>query len=190
MHNYFLQKNGKVYIISGKFKGRKISFNNTLYLRPTTNRIRETLFNWLSIYIKNARCLDCFSGSGALGIEAISRHAAFATLLEIEKTTVSKLKKTIKELNICNLEIVHTNTLYWLKNNGHPYDIVFIDPPYNQGLIEKTITLLDKNKWLKKNSLVYIEKEKKKSIKIPKNWTIYKKKNTSQIEYYLYMLNK
>lgn len=85
MNNSFLKKNGKIYIISGKLKGRKISFSNISNLRPTTNQIRETLFEWLSKYIKNSRCLDCFAGSGALGIEAISRHAAFSTLLEIKK---------------------------------------------------------------------------------------------------------
>lgn len=85
MHNSFFKKNGKIYIISGKLKGQKLSFKNNLKIRPTTNRIRETLFSWLSQKIKNARCLDCFSGSGALGIEAISRYASFVTFLEIKK---------------------------------------------------------------------------------------------------------
>ena len=84
MYNSFLKK-GKVYIISGKLKGRKLSFKNSLNIRPTTNRIRETLFNWLSKYVENSHCLDCFAGSGALGLEAISRNAKFVTLLEIEK---------------------------------------------------------------------------------------------------------
>ncbi|QCI17448.1 16S rRNA (guanine(966)-N(2))-methyltransferase RsmD [Buchnera aphidicola (Acyrthosiphon lactucae)] len=189
MHNSFFKKNGKIYIISGKFKGRKISFNNTENLRPTTNQIRETLFEWLSKYIKNARCLDCFAGSGALGIEAISRYAAFVTLLEIEKKTFFNLQENVKKLNISNLEIIRTNTLNWLKKNRKPYDIIFIDPPYHQGLINKTINLLENKKWIKKNSFIYIEHEKKQSLIIPKNWTLYKKKITNKIECYLYILN-
>ncbi|QCI21926.1 16S rRNA (guanine(966)-N(2))-methyltransferase RsmD [Buchnera aphidicola] len=188
MHNYFLQKHGKVYIISGKFKGRKISFNNISNLRPTTNQIRETLFEWLSKYVKNSRCLDCFAGSGALGIEAISRYASFSTFLEINKKTIINLKKNIKKLNIYNAEIIHTNTLNWLKKNGKPYDIIFIDPPYYKGLIESTINLLENNKWIKSQSIIYIEKEKKRPIFIPKNWILYKKKITNNIECYLYFV--
>ncbi|CAL4326093.1 16S rRNA (guanine(966)-N(2))-methyltransferase RsmD [Buchnera aphidicola] len=187
MNNYFFKKKGKIYIISGKLKGRKISFSNFLNLRPTTNRIRETLFEWLSKYIKNSRCLDCFAGSGALGFEAISRNAEFLTLLEIEKKTVSILQKNIKKLNINNLELIHTNTFHWLKKTGKPYDIIFIDPPYYQGLIQKTLILLENKKWVKKNSLIYIEKEKSQDLILPKNWILYKKKNTKHIECYLYI---
>ncbi|ACL29855.1 16S rRNA (guanine(966)-N(2))-methyltransferase RsmD [Buchnera aphidicola str. APS (Acyrthosiphon pisum)] len=188
MNNSFFRKNSKIYIISGNLKGRKISFKNIPNLRPTTNQIRETLFEWLSKYIKNSRCLDCFAGSGVLGIEAISRYAAFSTLLEIEKKTFLTLKKNIKELNIYNVEIIRTNTLHWLKKTRNkPYDIIFIDPPYHQGLVKKTINLLENKKWIKKNSFIYIEQEKKQSIIVPKNWTLYKKKITNQIQCYLYI---
>lgn len=189
MNNSFLKKNNKIYIISGKLKGRKISFDNIPNLRPTTNQIRETLFEWLSKYIKDSRCLDCFAGSGGLGIEAISRHAAFSTFLEIERKTFFTLKQNAKKLNISNLEIIRTDTLNWLKKSGKPYDIIFIDPPYYQGLIKKTIDLLEYKKWIKKNSFIYIEQEKQKSLIVPKNWTLYKKKITNRIQCYLYILN-
>ncbi|ANZ22278.1 16S rRNA (guanine(966)-N(2))-methyltransferase RsmD [Buchnera aphidicola (Diuraphis noxia)] len=189
MRNHFLKKNGKVYIVSGKLKGRKISFTSAVNLRPTTNRIRKTVFEWLTKYIKHARCLDCFAGSGALGIEAISRHAEFLTFLEIRKQTIMNLKNNIHTLNIHNLEIIHTNTLNWLKKHGTPYDIIFIDPPYHTGLIQLTLELLEKNKWVKKNSLIYIEKAKGKSLSLSKNWILHKKKITNDIEYYLYFFN-
>ncbi|QCI23601.1 16S rRNA (guanine(966)-N(2))-methyltransferase RsmD [Buchnera aphidicola (Macrosiphoniella sanborni)] len=189
MNNSFLKKNNKVYISSGKFKGRKISFNNCDHLRPTINRIRETLFSWLSKYIKNAKCLDCFAGSGALGIEAVSHYAESSTLLEIEKKTFLNLKKNIKQLKISNIKIIHTNTFYWLKKTGKPYDIIFIDPPYYQGLVNKTINLLINKKWIKKNSLIYIEQEKKEPLTTPKNWNLYKYKTTNQIQYYLYIVD-
>jgi 16S rRNA (guanine966-N2)-methyltransferase len=144
MHNYIIKKNGKIYIISGKLKGHKIFIKKNIKIRPTTNRIRETIFNWLSKYVNNARCLDCFAGSGALGIEAISRNAKFVTFLEKNKNTVISLKENIKRLNISNLEVIHTDTLYWLKKNRKPYDIVFIDPPYKTKLVNQTLFLLEK----------------------------------------------
>lgn len=190
MNNNFIKKNNCVSIISGKLKGRKIYFKDTPYLRPTINRIRERLFDWLSKNIKNAHCLDCFAGSGILGIESISRYAAHVTSLEIDQNTAIILKNNAKKLKINNLNIIHTNTICWLKKNGTPYDIIFIDPPYEIELINKTLILLNKNKWLKKNSIIYIEKNKKSFLKVPKNWILYKKKHTSQIEYYLYTVNK
>ncbi|CAL4317880.1 16S rRNA (guanine(966)-N(2))-methyltransferase RsmD [Buchnera aphidicola] len=189
MNNNFIKKNNYVSIIAGKFKGKKIYFKDNLYLRPTTNRIRETLFNWLSKTVQNAICLDCFAGSGVLGIESISRNATHVTSLEIDKNTAIILKNNIKKLKINNLNVIHTNAIHWLKKNGTPYDIIFIDPPYSIELINETLILLNKNKWLKKNSMIYIEKNKKKILKIPENWVLYKKKHTSQIEYYLYTLN-
>ncbi|CAL4317856.1 Ribosomal RNA small subunit methyltransferase D [Buchnera aphidicola (Hyalopterus amygdali)] len=188
MYNYFFKKNGKIYIISGKFKGKKILIKNNPNIRPTTNRIRETLFNWLSKYIVNSRCLDCFSGSGALGIEAISRYAKFVTLLELEKKTIFSLKKNIKNLNISNLELIHTNTIDWLKKKKKPYDIIFIDPPYNQKLVDQTIFLLEKNKFIKNKSLIYIEMKKENIFSAPKNWILHKKKTTSKIACYLYIV--
>ncbi|QNS01780.1 MAG: 16S rRNA (guanine(966)-N(2))-methyltransferase RsmD [Buchnera aphidicola (Pentalonia nigronervosa)] len=189
MH-YHYKKNRKIYIISGKLKKRNILFTHTSNLRPTMNHIRETLFNWLSTHIKNARCLDCFAGSGILGIEAISRYAAFVTLLEINKKTILQLKKNSVKLNIKNLEIIKTNTLFWLKKIGQPYDIIFIDPPYDTEIINKTIFLLEYGTWLKNNSLIYIEKNKKKNITIPQNWILYKKKISGQTEYCLYVFKK
>lgn len=190
MCNSFFQKKGKVYIISGKLKGRKLSFKNHINIRPTTNRIRETLFNWLSKYIQNSYCLDCFAGSGALGLEAISQHAKFVTFLEIEKNTVFSLIKNTKELNISNLEIIQTNTLNWLKKPRKSYDIIFIDPPYNTKLIEKTIILLEQKKWIKNKSIIYIETKRNQPIVISQKFSLYKKKITSKIACYLYIFQK
>ncbi|QCI18596.1 16S rRNA (guanine(966)-N(2))-methyltransferase RsmD [Buchnera aphidicola] len=189
MYNSFFKKKGKVYIISGALKGRKLSFQNDSKIRPTTNRIRETLFNWLSKYIENASCLDCFAGSGALALEAISRNAKFVTLLEIEKNNIIYLKQNVKKLNIYNIEIIHTNTLNWLKKPKKTYDIIFIDPPYNAKLIEKTIVLLEKKKWIKNQSMIYIETKKNEFVTISNHFTLYKKKITRHIACYLYIFN-
>ncbi|WP_422667497.1 16S rRNA (guanine(966)-N(2))-methyltransferase RsmD [Buchnera aphidicola] len=188
MNNYFFKKN-YVSITAGQFKGKKIFFSNTSNVRPTMSRIRETLFNWLSKNIKNAHCLDCFAGSGVLGIESISHYAKSVTSLEIEKKTVLTLLKNIQKLKINNINIIHTNSIYWLKKNGTPYDIIFIDPPYKMNLLNKTIILLNKNNWIKKNSIIYIEKDKKTPLVIPKNWILHKQKKTSKIEFFLYIFN-
>ncbi|WP_343154275.1 16S rRNA (guanine(966)-N(2))-methyltransferase RsmD [Buchnera aphidicola] len=187
MYNSSFKNKSKVYIISGNLKGRKLSFRNNINVRPTTNRIKETLFNWLSKYIQNAYCLDCFSGSGALGLEAISRNAQFVTFLEIEKQNILSLINNTKKLNISNLEIIHTNTLNWLKKPRKSYDIIFIDPPYHKKLIEKTITLLEQNKWIKNQSIIYIETTKDQNFSISDHFTLYKKKITSRISCYLYI---
>ncbi len=187
MYNSSFKNKSKVYIISGNLKGRKLSFRNNINVRPTTNRIKETLFNWLSKYIQNAYCLDCFAGSGALGLEAISRNAQFVTFLEIEKQNILSLINNTKKLNISNLEIIHTNTLNWLKKPRKSYDIIFIDPPYHKKLIEKTITLLEQNKWIKNQSIIYIETTKDQNFLISDHFTLYKKKITSRISCYLYI---
>lgn len=181
-----MKKNTNLRIISGKFKNRRIPVINEKKLRPTTNQIKETLFNWLNKKIKNANCLDCFSGSGALAIEAISRAAKYVTLLEINKNMIKQIKYTVKKLKIPEIEIIHTDTLKWLKKKT--YDIVFLDPPFYNTILENTIFLLENNRWLKNESWIYIEQEKiKKNIYIPKNWILKKEKITGKVKYCLYI---
>jgi len=109
-------KTTSIKVIGGKYKKSSISVVNTKGLRPTTNYIRETLFNWISSEkIKKSHCLDCYSGSGALGIEAISRYALSSTFLEIQKKVTLTLKKNLTRLAIKNVHVINTNTLKWLK---------------------------------------------------------------------------
>ncbi|CAL4317814.1 16S rRNA (guanine(966)-N(2))-methyltransferase RsmD [Buchnera aphidicola] len=180
-------QNGKIYIIAGYLKGRIINTFNHKRLRPTTNRMKETIFNWISQKIHNAYCLDCFSGSGALGIESISRYAKFATLLEIDQKIYNNLYNNIKQLNIKNINIIRTNTLTWLKINKKKYDIIFLDPPFKENTLQKTIFLLEKTHCIKKSGYIYIENLiSNKNIKIPNNWKLWKKKYTSKISYAIY----
>ncbi|CAL4317782.1 Ribosomal RNA small subunit methyltransferase D [Buchnera aphidicola (Periphyllus testudinaceus)] len=184
-----MNKKNVLRIIGGKFKRHKIYIKHTKNLRPTQNFIRETLFNWLKKYIQNSKCLDCFSGSGILGIEAISRNAKFVTSLEINKNSIENIKKNKKKLKIKNMEIIHTNSLIWLKKKKFKYDIIFLDPPYNNTkLLKKSIFLLEKNNWTKKNTIIYIEKKNnKKNVITPKNWIIQKEKKTKNINYGIYL---
>lgn len=185
------QKKNFIRIINGKYKGRKIRVIYNVELRPTINRIRETLFNWINLKIKNSKCLDCFSGSGALGIEAISRYADSVTCIEIQKKAIYSLKKTLIDLNEKKVYIIHTNVIQWLKKPHTSYDIIFLDPPFKTKLLQSAIILLNKFNWLKENSLIYIEHEKNiNQLSIPNNWILLKKKNTRRICYCLFTYKK
>ncbi|CAL4041897.1 Ribosomal RNA small subunit methyltransferase D [Buchnera aphidicola (Takecallis arundicolens)] len=186
MNQYF--KN--IRIISGILKGRMIRTISVNLLRPTLNKIRETLFNWLRKKIYNAECLDCFSGSGSLSIESISRSAKYVTALEKDKKIFDNLKYNINKLNIKNINIIHTNTLLWLKKQSYKYDIIFLDPPYNNNILQEAIFLIENNKLIKKSGYIYIETRKDKKIQYPKSWILHKNKYTNDINYKLYTLYK
>lgn len=182
MNQYFK----KIRIISGIFKGRMIRTISVNLLRPTLNRIRETLFNWLIKKIPNAECLDCFSGSGSLSIESISRSAQYVTALEKNKQIFDNLKYNIQKLNIKNIKIIHTNALLWLKKQSYKYDVIFLDPPYDNNILQEAIVIIENNKLIKKSGYIYIETKKNKDIQYPKSWVLYKNKYTNDINYKLY----
>lgn len=121
---------GQIRIIGGQWRGRKLPVRDSEGLRPTTDRVRETLFNWLMPVIRDANCLDCFAGSGALGIEALSRYAASATLIELDKHNARQLSENLAQLKIHNAQVINANTLTYLANSGTPFDVVFLDPPF------------------------------------------------------------
>lgn len=182
--------NGSIRIIGGKWRGRKLSVLDKQGLRPTTDRVKETLYNWLMPIIQNSNCLDCFSGSGSLGFEAASRGAQNVTLLEKDKQVANQLKKN-KQLVACdNVEIYSTDTFQWLdKPAQKQFDVVFIDPPFHQSLIEKTVQLLENNHWLTSSAYIYIESETNHDLTsyIPSNWYLHREKNAGQVHSYLFI---
>ena len=153
----------KLRIIAGHWRGRKISFSNIPHLRPTTDRLRETLFNWLQSSLQDARCLDLFAGSGALIWEALSRGASQATLIETHKVAVKDLKRAASILEChSSVKIHHINAQRWLEtypkhSKGQQYDIVFLDPPFQKNLHCLCLQLLLDHNILDKNGVVYIE---------------------------------
>ncbi len=166
-------------IISGKLKGLKIKTIKNKFLRPTTNIIKKILFNWINLYIKNKTCLDCFSGTGSLSIEAISNNAKYIIILEKNYKFFKNIKKNLNKIKKNKYKLININTFIWLKKtlNKH-FDIIFIDPPYKKNYyLNKTLYLINKNKLYNDNTLIYIETYKKNNfINIPKNWKIFKKK--------------
>jgi len=179
---------GQIRIIGGLWRGRKLPVPDSEGLRPTTDRVRETLFNWLAADIQQAKCLDCFAGSGALGLEALSRHAGSATLLELERPVAQQLEKNLATLGAKNARVVNTNTLQFLAQQGEPHQLVFIDPPFRKGLLEQTSTLLESNGWLSDDALVYVESEVEHGLPpVPVNWQLHREKIAGQVAYRLYI---
>ncbi|WP_105608833.1 16S rRNA (guanine(966)-N(2))-methyltransferase [Cronobacter sakazakii] len=179
---------GQIRIIGGQWRGRKLPVPHSPGLRPTTDRVRETLFNWLAPYLVGARCLDCFAGSGALGLEALSRYAADATLLEMERSVAQQLQKNLATLKSSAAKVVNTNTLNFLNQNGEPHNIVFVDPPFRKGLLEETLNLLETRGWLAPQALIYVESEVENGLPpVPANWQLHREKVAGQVAYRLYL---
>ncbi|ABU79452.1 16S rRNA (guanine(966)-N(2))-methyltransferase [Cronobacter sakazakii] len=179
---------GQIRIIGGQWRGRKLPVPDSPGLRPTTDRVRETLFNWLAPYLVGARCLDCFAGSGALGLEALSRYAADATLLEMERGVAQQLQKNLATLKSSAAKVVNTNTLNFLNQTGEPHDIVFVDPPFRKGLLEETLNLLETRGWLAPQALIYVESEVENGLPpVPASWQLHREKVAGQVAYRLYL---
>ncbi|EKO3378702.1 16S rRNA (guanine(966)-N(2))-methyltransferase RsmD [Vibrio fluvialis] len=178
---------GQVRIISGLWRGRKLPVHDAEGLRPTTDRVKETLFNWLAQDIPHAKCLDLFAGSGGLGFESASRQADKVTMLEMNPQAFAQIKTNIAALKASNIEAVNTDTLAYLKQPGQAYDVVFIDPPFRQGLLQETVQLLEQNGWLAANAMIYIESEKELPLtELPESWQLYREKLAGQVCYRLF----
>ncbi|UDG80058.1 16S rRNA (guanine(966)-N(2))-methyltransferase RsmD [Candidatus Steffania adelgidicola] len=181
----------QIRIIGGHWRSRKLSVLNSPGLRPTMEHVRETLFNWLAPVIKDAFCLDCFAGSGALGLEARSRGAASVTLLEKNRTISDLLLRNIVILEAQQVEIITTDSLAWLAKPGDTFDIVFIDPPFYQAMVANTIEALEHYRRLKDHAWIYIETEITfPAPDVPIYWKLYREKIAGQVVYRLYMRHR
>ena len=178
---------GQIRIIGGQWRGRKLPVPDSPGLRPTTDRVRETLFNWLAPTMVDATVLDCFAGSGALGLEALSRYASRATLLEMDRNVSQQLQKNLATLKATNGKVVNINTLNFLAQPGEPHSIVFVDPPFRKGLLEETLALLESNGWLANEALIYVEGEVENGTPaVPGSWSLHREKVAGQVAYRLY----
>ncbi len=174
-------------IIGGQWRGRKLNFPDGEGLRPTMDRVRETLFNWLQGEIADARCLDLFSGSGALGFEALSRFASEVVMVDKNPQAVQMIRNNLSLLNADNAQVVQMDAQAYLQQNHiGQFDIVFLDPPFNQALVEPFCQLLQHSGCLSEQASVYIEMEKDLVLKeLPGHWQIQKYKIAGQLSYYL-----
>jgi 16S rRNA (guanine966-N2)-methyltransferase len=184
-------KPSQIRVIGGKWRSRKLSFPPIQGLRPTPDRVRETVFNWLQNTLVGADCLDLFAGSGALGIEALSRGANNCTFIDLAAKSCQSLRQNLTLLECKDAEVIQADAIAWIKQNTHnklgitkAFDIIFLDPPFNQNLCQSACqTLIDKN-LVGVNSYVYIETELQ--LKLSLNWTLYREKTSGQVRYRLY----
>ncbi len=188
---------GQLRIIGGAWRGRKLSFPAVDGLRPTGDRVRETLFNWLAPEIQGARCLDVFAGSGALGVEALSRGAGAVVMLERDAKAAAQLRINLSLLNAEHGKVIHGDALKFLQegnslhhNFAEPYHIVFIDPPFQLQLWQQVIDALETGNWLADNATIYIESGREPAYQtpyqIPANWQLHREKHAGNVSYRLY----
>jgi 16S rRNA (guanine966-N2)-methyltransferase len=175
---------GELRIIAGQWRGRKIKFPNESGLRPTLDRVRETIFNWLGPYLAGASCLDCFAGSGVLGLEALSRGAAHAVFIDESKKTMSAIQQNATALDTTTAQMICASLPAGLTQlSPHVFDIVFLDPPYNSKILEICVEMLIKNNLIGSKSILYIEAGAKESIDLPPNWQWLKHKHTATLQF-------
>lgn len=176
-----------VRIIGGRLRGRRLAFsehNNDV--RPSSDRLRETVFNWLQFKLHGAHVLDAFAGSGVLGAEAVSRGAAHATFIELSKPHYQQLQQTLPPLLGEQHTLACADALQWLAQPpSTTFHLVFVDPPYHLGLQESTCTALQP--WLAEGALIYVESDSKRPApNVPAGWALEKEKVMGQIRAQLY----
>lgn len=160
-------------IIGGIWRGRRIDFPDATGLRPTSDRLRETLFNWLQGALPGSRCLDLFAGSGVLGFEALSRGASEVVLVEASSYVAKYLRGNATRLGSDRIQIMNERADVYLQGRSRVFDIVFLDPPFGEGLLESALHQLVEGDWLRPGAYVYIEYEsEKEALVLPSGLSI------------------
>ncbi|MFV1997178.1 MAG: 16S rRNA (guanine(966)-N(2))-methyltransferase RsmD [Acidiferrobacterales bacterium] len=174
-------------IIGGEWRGRRINVIDSEGLRPTPDRVRETVFNWLQAWVPGARCLDLFAGTGALCLEALSRGAKWAVMVEKSARVARNLQQNVAQLGTDAATVVNDDSQHYLKGQVEVFDIVFVDPPFKRSdLIEVSMATLNERGWVKTGSWVYIESTSESGAPIlPSGWTLMHSKIAGQVGYHL-----
>jgi 16S rRNA (guanine966-N2)-methyltransferase len=173
-------------IIGGTWRGRKLRFPPSPEIRPTPDRVRETLFNWLGSRLPGARCLDLFAGSGALGLESLSRGAAQVTFVERDGAAARELRARLTEWGASGAEVEHNDALRFLGGAGRPFDIVFLDPPFDSDFAQLAAERLETGGWLAPGALIYVECAARTGLPpLPPGWTTTKAKQAGEVGYHL-----
>ena len=181
---------GTVRIIGGRWRGTRLPVPDLPGLRPSGDRSRETLFNWLQADLHGARCVDLFAGSGALGLEAASRGAAKVTLVEKSAIAIAGLRESAGRLDPDRVHVVQADALDWIAGReAGSVDIVFVDPPFSSGLHQPTVELLHARNCVSKEGLVYIESTRESpAITPPPGWEISREKRLGEVRMQLFKI--
>lgn len=183
---------GELRIIGGDWRSRKLRFPEAGGVRPTPARTRETLFNWLAFHIAGSHCLDLFAGSGALGLEALSRGASTTVFVDHTPELAQALRSNLRLLKTENGNVLCQNIeTYLAENPARPFDILFMDPPFRQGWLEKLFPMIATNHWVKPGGWIYAEHESElPTPTAPTNWTLHRQKSAGQVTYCLFKVGE
>lgn len=175
---------GYLRIIGGVNRGRRLPIPDQPGLRPTADRVRETLFNWLAPVLPGARCLDLFAGSGALGLEAASRGAGNVVLVERNERVARQLRANCLTLGTQTVQVIQADALTWLGGDPGPFDLVFLDPPFAEGLLGPACTLLTDRGWLGTGARVYLETDARSGFPpLPDGWELVRERTAGQVRF-------
>jgi len=182
----------QVRIIGGRWRGRKLTFDPVAGLRPTGDRIRETLFNWLAADVQGARCLDLFAGTGALGLEALSRGAAHCDFVDLSPAAIDGVARHLEMLGASSLGDCHASTAqYFLETAAPAFDIVFIDPPFKLELAGEICAVLAGKNLVRDRGVVYVESDANSPApEPPAGWHLYRDKIAGGVAYRLFLVNR
>lgn len=182
------QGHGHVRLIAGDWRGRKIPVLNSQGLRPTTDRTRETVFNWLMPYLAGSVCLDAYAGTGILGLECLSRGAKVVDFVEQDRSIAAALKSNL-------LNLGGNGVVYWasiekfiasLPSNSQRYGIIFVDPPFSLGIQESICQQLIESGCLSESALIYVESDIKHDFTLPSPWNVFREKHSGKVKYQLW----
>lgn len=175
-------------LIGGQWRGRKLHFPLCEGLRPTGDRIRETLFNWLGPYLAGGVGADLYAGSGALGLEALSRGASSMTFCERDPAAAKALAENLTLLGASGGRLQHIDAMQWLQGSdiSEPLTLVFLDPPFSANLWQSSIDALNARAWLADGAAIYIEAGLDSAFQVPDTWQLHREKRTGSVCYRLY----
>lgn len=177
---------GQVRIIAGHWRGTRLPVPDLAGLRPSGDRTRETLFNWLQPWLPGSRCLDLFAGSGALGFEAASRGAEEVVLIDSQRPAIQAIEAVRERLTAVNTTAIHTDALTWLAGGHNPFDIIFVDPPFATDLHQRVIDLIVAHELLKRGGWLYVEVPKGTRVDVTGHLASSKEKQIGDVQLYLY----
>lgn len=171
-----------VRIVGGEWRGRRIRFPTSATLRPTPDRVRETLFNWLQQSISGARCIDLFAGSAALGLEALSRGAREALFVENDARVAAGIRDSLVELKATRGRVLERDAFAMLAGAGEPFDIAFVDPPFARGGLSELCKLLEAQGWLAKDAFIYLEQSARaEAVRLPDGWVLWRETKAGEV---------
>ncbi|MEO6687489.1 MAG: 16S rRNA (guanine(966)-N(2))-methyltransferase RsmD [Dokdonella sp.] len=177
---------GTLRIVAGSLRGSRLNVPDMQGLRPTPDRVRETLFNWLAPSIPGARCLDLYAGTGALGIEAMSRGAGECVLVERDRGLCKLLQENLSRLQVANAKVVNDDAAGFLAAPVEPFDLVFLDPPFDANLWASSARQLEQGGWLREGAFVYVESIADADVRLPSNWASHREGRAGAVQFALY----